>query len=219
MILFPIKTKIRYFLFLLYMQSILAIDETEINIEYKIKEKNLFELNSSYIITRIVYTKSNNYFNNYLFGIFLVSNNTNFSDAVPISMIKINSNELLIPNNQISSKYIRYIPPNINSSSITPIILYGKNSSIIDDITYFQATNLPLILVNTENNIEPLIKEKYIKSKIILINEGKININQTGQIKVRGHSTSVQIKKPLKIKFDKKQEIPEIKGKFKNGLY
>ena len=96
MILFPIKTKIRYFLFLLYMQSILAIDETEINIEYKIKEKNLFELNSSYIITRIVYTKSNNYFNNYLFGIFLVSNNTNFSDAVPISMIKINSNELLI---------------------------------------------------------------------------------------------------------------------------
>ena len=141
------------------MQSILAIDETEINIEYKIKEKNLFELNSSYIITRIVYTKSNNYFNNYLFGIFLVSNNTNFSDAVPISMIKINSNELLIPNNQISSKYIRYIPPNINSSSITPIILYGKNSSIIDDITYFQATNLPLILVNTENNIEPLIKK------------------------------------------------------------
>ena len=197
------------------MQSILAIDETEMNIEYKIKEKNLFELNSSYIITRIVYTKSNNYFNNYLFGIFLVSNNTNFSDAVPISMIKINSNELLIPNNQISSKYIRYIPPNINSSSITPIILYGKNSSIIDDITYFQATNLPLILVNTENNIEPLIKEKYIKSKIILINEGKININQTGQIKVRGHSTSVQIKKPLKIKFDKKQEIPGIKGKFK----
>ena len=134
-------------------------------------------------------------------------------------MIKINSNELLIPNNQISSKYIRYIPPNINSSSITPIILYGKNSSIIDDITYFQATNLPLILVNTENNIEPLIKEKYIKSKIILINEGKININQTGQIKVRGHSTSDKIKKPLKIKFDKKQEIPEIKGKFKNGLY
>ena len=215
MILFPIKIKIRYFLFILYMQSILAIDETEMNIEYKIKEKNLFELNSSYIITRIVYTKSNNYFNNYLFGIFLVSNNTNFSDAVPISMIKINSNELLIPNNQISSKYIRYIPPNINSSSITPIILYGKNSSIIDDITYFQATNLPLILVNTENNIEPLIKEKYIKSKIILINEGKININQTGQIKVRGHSTSVQIKKPLKIKFDKKQEIPGIKGKFK----
>ena len=82
----------------------------------------------------------------------------------------------------------------------------------------FTATNLPLIIINTENNIEPKTRTTYINSQIIIINNNKININQTASIKLRGHSTSTYPKKPYKIKFNKKQEILSLSGKYKNWV-
>lgn len=64
--------------------------------------------------------------------------------------------------------------------------------------------NLPLIIINTENGLEPQNKTTYIKSRILIINDNKININQTASIKLRGQSTSMFAKKPYKIKFGKK---------------
>jgi len=45
-------------------------------------------------------------------------------------------------------------------------------------------TNLPLIIINTENGLELKNKTTYIKSQIIIINDNKININQTASIKI-----------------------------------
>ena len=83
----------------------------------------------------------------------------------------------------------------------------------------FTVTNLPLIIINTENGLEPQNKTTYIKSQFIIINDNKININQTASIKIRGQSTSMFPKKPYKIKFDKKQEILGLFGNTKNGYY
>jgi len=80
-------------------------------------------------------------------------------------------------------------------------------------------TNLPLIIINTENRLEPKTKATYINNQIIIINNNKININQTASIKLRGQPTSTFPKKPYKIKFDKKQEILGFSGKYKNGYY
>lgn len=82
----------------------------------------------------------------------------------------------------------------------------------------FTVTNLPLIIINTENSLEPQTKTTYIKSQIIIINDNKININQTASIKLRGQSTSDLPKKPYKIKFNKKQEILGLSGKYKNWV-
>ena len=57
-------------------------------------------------------------------------------------------------------------------------------------------TNLPLIIINTENSLEPKTKTTYINSQIIIINNKKININQTASIKLRVQSTSIFPKKP-----------------------
>ena len=40
----------------------------------------------------------------------------------------------------------------------------------------------------------------------------------SARIKVRGHSTSSYVKKPFKIKFDKKQKILAFSGKYKNWV-
>lgn len=82
----------------------------------------------------------------------------------------------------------------------------------------FTVTNLPLIIINTENCLEPKTKMTYISSQIIIINDNKININQTASIKLRGQSTTTYPKKPYKIKFDKKQEILDLSGKYKKWV-
>lgn len=51
----------------------------------------------------------------------------------------------------------------------------------------------------------------------MVINEGKIETNETGLIKLRGKSTVIiPTKKPYRIKFAKKQKILGFEGKFKN---
>ena len=57
-------------------------------IEYTIKDNKTVELNSDYIITRIAWTKNEDNKLNYLLGVFEVTNNPSFSDAIPIAMIK-----------------------------------------------------------------------------------------------------------------------------------
>ena len=82
----------------------------------------------------------------------------------------------------------------------------------------FTETNLPLIIINTENYLEPKTKTTYINSQIIINNNNKISINQTASIKLSGQTTSTYPKKPYKIKFDKKQEILGLSGKYKKWV-
>ena len=155
-----------------------------------------------------MFTKTNNNSFNYLFGIFEASNNISFDDALIIAMIKednindSNNDEIIINiSNKSPFQYIRYIPPNNNSPKINEIKIIGHKFSEEEDIlevNFFQLTNLPLIIINTENSTEPYSKNFYINSQIIIINNNKIEINQTSSIKLRGHSTATYPKKPYK---------------------
>ena len=209
-----------FFLFLSYVCSTSGNNDFEI--KYLI-DGNIIEMDSLYIITNISWTKSstNNY--NYLFGIFEGSTDITFSDSFPIAMIKeenvINDDTNYI-NIRISApyKYLRYIPPNIENSKITPVKIFGHIFSDSEDLSikqFFKPTNLPLMIINTENSIEPISKEEYIDSRIILVNDDKIELNEKASIKVRGHSTATRPKKPFKIKFEKKQKVLNFSGKFK----
>ena len=133
-----------------------------------------------------------------------------------------NPNEININiNTPTPYKYIRYIPQNKLFTEIEQIKILGHKFSDTEDLSekkLFTVTNLPLIIINTENNLEPKTKTTYINSQIIIINNNKININQTASIKLRGQSTSTYPKKPYKIKFDKKQEILGLSGKYKNWV-
>jgi hypothetical protein len=217
-----------YILFLPYYNFIICFDDIELDVTLN---NGIIELDSSYIINKIIgkKTKANKYSSNDLLGIFEASNNITFFDALPIAIIKEeniinneNPNEISINiNTPTPYKYIRYIPQNKLFSEIKQIKILGHKFSDTEDLSekkLFTVTNLPLIIINTENNLEPKTKTTYINSQIIIINNNKININQTASIKLRGQTTSTYPKKPYKIKFNKKQEILGLSGKYKNWV-
>ena len=74
---------------------------------------------------------------------------------------------------------------------------------------------MPLIIIKTENAVEPISKVVYINSTITIINNNIIELNESALIRVRGQSTANRPKKPFKIKFGKKQNILGISGQYK----
>jgi hypothetical protein len=189
-------------------------------IEYTIINNNTVKLNSDdHIITRISWTKNKN---NYVTGVFDAANDPNFSDAVPIAIIKDQegSDHYVDVNVPKFYKYLRYnspftlfFPPN----DIFPMKLYGKRLSDIDANLKndFQPTNLPLISIYTEESKDPESKEVKINCNVAITNEGKMELRENATIRVRGKSTSNPPKRPYSVKFDKKLEVLGLKGKYK----
>ena len=199
------------------------LDEPELkqsNAEESLGENKIIELESDFIVTKISWTKKENYKFNYLLGIFEGANDPSFMDAIPIGIIKeegsLDHSNYVNIDFPFSFKFIRYVPPNRNNTDINPIKIYGyKKSGDIGEAKAFQATNLPLISIHTENDQVPN-RDRDINCRIVLINEGKIEINDTAGIKVRGRTTGlIPPKKPYRIKFTNKQQIFNFKGKDK----
>jgi len=230
---------------IIYVTAIVSLNHNEISKEIKYKFKNLnnqqnlnepelkqsnaeetlgkyqvIELESDFIVTKISWTRKENYKFNYLLGVFEGANDPSFMDAIPIGIIKeeggIDESNYVNIDIPFSFKYIRYVPPNRNNTDINPIQIYGyKKSGDIPEAKAFQATNLPLISIHTENDQAPN-RNGDINCRIVLINEGKTEINDTAGIKVRGRTTGlIPPKKPYRIKFTNKQKIFNFKGKDK----
>jgi hypothetical protein len=70
---------------------------------------------------------------------------------------------------------------------------------------YYQATNLPLIVIHTEESVEPYDKENYITCSIKIIKDNKVDTEGKAKIRLRGNMTFRLKKKPYRIKFDDKQ--------------
>ena len=71
-----------------------------------------------------------------------------------------------------SFKYLRYIPPNKNNTQIFPLKLYGHqklNNENFEEKKLFQVSNLPLILIHTENSTEPGNDDKDVNCTITII--------------------------------------------------
>ena len=208
-----------FLFFLFYLKIIICVEDIELNVSLN---NGIFDLNSSYVINQIIIKKTNNNSYYYLLGIFEGSNDISFIDSLPFAIIKeenmIDSGEIILNiNNHIPYNYIRYIPPN-NNIIINEIKIFGHYFNETEDLSekkLFTVTNLPLIIINTENLTEPNDKNIYINSQILIINNNSLHINQTVSIKLRGQTTATYPKKPYKLKFEKKQEILEFSGKYK----
>ena len=206
--------KVNLFLFILLPNAILLINIEKIKETLISEEKNVYEIESNYIITQISWTKSENYILNYLLGVFEASNDPSFKDAIPIGIIKeqgefneVNYLDLNVPN---TYKYIRYVPPNRNYTKIFPIKFYGyqvDSTEALNQTKYFQVTNLPLISIHLKNESES-VKDSDSDCSVTLINNGKIEIDEKAEIKLRGRSSNMAAdKKSYRIKFDTKQKI------------
>ena len=214
--------KVNLFLFILLPNAILLINIEKIKETLISEEKNVYEIESNYIITQISWTKSENYVLNYVLGVFEASDDLSFADATPIAIIKeqgeFNEVNYLDLNTPKAYKYIRYIPPNKNNTRISPIKFYGyqiDSSDTLNQAKYFQVTNLPLISIHLKDESQS-VKDADSECSIKIINNGKIEIDEKGFIKLRGRTSKIVAeKKSFRIKFESKQKIFNFKGKEK----
>ena len=177
-----------------------------------------FSLSSSHVITKISWSFKELNSQNEIFGIFEGSNEPNFLDSVPLYMFTEQSSTNFIQIESKSSfKYIRYISPLKKDIGITNIEIYGykpeKNGQNED--TFYQPTNIPLIVVNTEGTINYRRKTEKTPCNFIVIDNGKISTKQTGTIRIRGNSSKNLEKKSFQINLDKKEKILDMPAKAK----
>ena len=179
---FKIQRKIYILLFLLYFPVIINAQTFDMN------ENNIIDLGSPTAVTKIEATKKNSNSSpyNYLLGIFEGSTDSSFSDGFPIAMIKeddVRNNPDTISVNAQCKKniqYIRYIPPNSNNAQFSQVTISTGGSSTGKN---FLETDLPLMVVKTENSKEPDSTETYINCYVTIINaDGSVNLdNKNGR--------------------------------------
>ena len=173
-----IRKTVYYLLVLFCLLSIIKADDPKIPIASIIG--SIIDLGSNYIITKIKATKNtNNNDYNYLLGIFEASTDISFSDGFPIAMLKEdvvnNQNSISIDTKCLKAyRYIRYIPPNQNNAKLDDIEVYGNTGTTG---TPLLITDLPLMVIKTENSKEPDSREEYINCKVIIINKNGVNVN------------------------------------------
>lgn len=185
------------------------------------------ELSSPSKITKIGFSHNTEDINLYLLGIFEGANDITFFDSVPLYMITQKEDNNKINYIKISCnksfKYIRYTGPKYSNSFISEFELYGnesKEEDIFESENIYQPSNIPLLVINTENgkNFETNGKEVKINSNILLINKGKIDSKSKGTVKLRGNSSLNIDKKSYTINLNEKIKILDIPSSAKKWV-
>lgn len=169
------------------------------------------DLGSKHIITKIGYSPRITQPHRVELALIEGANKPDFSDALPIYMIRQAAPERKMTYNETSCsrgfRYVRYVSPNDVRCNLAELEFYGYEDEG-DDSQLYQLTNLPTVIINTENAQEIVSKENEISSNVYIISENGTNLlstNETG-VRGRGNASWDQFpKKPYRLKFKSKQ--------------
>ena len=150
------------------------------------------------------------------------ANEPDFSDAMPIYMIrddKTPSRHMTYADINVSRgfRYVRFMSGPSAACNFAEIEFYGHPGEG-DDSQLFQLTNLPLVVVNTEGMCMMQSKDDKINSTVHIISEGgtKLLSKKDTECKGRGNASWNFPKKPMRLKFEKKQNaLPDAPAKCK----
>ena len=138
------------------------------------------------------------------------SNKADFSDALPIFMIKNAATEGVMHYGDVDCsrgfRYVRYVSPNNVRCNLAELEFHGYKSEG-DDSKLYQFTNLPTVVVNIANGEEVIEKTKTLISNVYIISENGTELLATSgtEIRGRGNASWNFEKKPYRLKFDEKQ--------------
>ena len=140
------------------------------------------------------------------------ANQSDFSDAVPLAIVKEKSpagkeHSVDVPCTR-AFRYVRYVSPSGTQYNLSELAFWGWKGKG-DDSCFCQLTNLPTVVINTENASAVTSKKDYINCNVFIIsNEGKsiLTAVQTG-IRGRGNASWSFPKKPYKLKFAEKHHV------------
>ena len=173
-----------------------------------------------HVITEIAYCPRETMQSRLILGVFEGANNPDFGDAIPIFVITEtpNNNALTRKNIQTTKafRYVRYVGPNDSRGNIAEIEFYGYKSAG-DNSKLYQTTNLPSIIIHTENAQDVVVKDLYLRGIISVISENGTKIySDSLEIKGRGNASWEFPKKPYRIKLYNKTNLLGLPAKEKN---
>lgn len=168
------------------------------------------DLGEKHVITRVGYAPRQGESSRLVTAIIEGANNEDFSDALPIHIIKEEAPAMEITYADIDCtrgfRYIRYVTAHDKRCNIAELEFYGTPDEG-DDTQLCQLTNLPLVVINTENAADITSKEVEINSTVYVVwDNGKqlISDSETG-VRGRGNASWGFPKKPYRLKFSKKR--------------
>ena len=170
------------------------------------------DLGQKHLITKVGYSPRISQEGRVELAIIEGANNADWSDAIPIAIIK----EKGLPNvmNYVDVncsrgfRYVRYMGPNDARCNLSELEFYGRKGSG-DDSQLVQLTNLPTVVINTENGKSITSKTIYVNSNVYIISKGGTDLLATTQTGIRGRGNASWgfPKKPYKIKFAEKHNV------------
>ncbi|MBR6128356.1 MAG: CotH kinase family protein, partial [Bacteroidaceae bacterium] len=169
------------------------------------------DLGRAYVITKVGFAAStrSNGSERSLLGLFEGANQPDFSDALPLFLIKeaAPAYELTYADVDVSRafRYVRYKGIEGTRSTVAELEFWGYRSNG-DDGQFYQVTNLPTVVIHTASGSDPVDKVNELESHISVISEGgTVILEQDGTSRLRGNNSMTHPKKPYRIKFDEKR--------------
>ena len=178
------------------------------------------DLGEKYVINKIGYSPRLSHQNRVRLAVIEGANNADFSDAIPIHVIKEAGVEKEMNYAEINCsrgfRYVRYVTPNDVRCNLAELAFYGEKGEG-DDSQFYQITNLPTVVINTKGAQEVTSKEEELSSVVYIVSEeGKklLSTEKTG-VRGRGNASWNFPKKPYRLKFDEKQQLLDAPAKAK----
>ena len=169
------------------------------------------DLGSKHVITKIGYSPRITQSHRVELAMIEGANNPDFSDALPIHMIKQSAPERQMTYEQTRCsrgfRYVRYVSPNDVRCNLAELEFYGYEAEG-DDSKLYQLTNLPTVVINTKGAQEIVSKEEEISSTVYIISKEGTDLLATTETGVRGRGNASWDqfpKKPYRLKFKSKQ--------------
>ena len=168
------------------------------------------DLGTKHIITKVGYSPRVSQESRVVLALIEGANQADFSDALPLAIIKQKGNtrqmDYIDINFSRGVRYVRYVGPNDARCNLAELEFYGYPGDG-NDSQFYQLTNLPTVIVNTEKAKDITSKETYLNSNVYIVSEGGKNLLSTSGtgIKGRGNASWGFPKKPYKIHFADKQ--------------
>ena len=178
------------------------------------------DLGEKYVINKIGYSPRLSHQTRVRLAVIEGANNADFSDAIPIHVIKEAGVEKEMNYAEINCsrgfRYVRYVTPNDVRCNLAELAFYGEKGEG-DDSQFYQITNLPTVVINTKGAQEVTSKEEELSSVVYIVSgEGKklLATEKTG-VRGRGNASWNFPKKPYRLKFDEKQQLLDAPAKAK----
>ena len=176
------------------------------------------DLGQKYVIDKVAYAPRAGWAKRMVLGIFEGANEPDFSDAIPIHMIKEEPLYETLTEEPVHCsrgfRYVRYIGPNESRCNVSELRFYGHPGKG-DDSQLFQLTNLPLVVIRTEAAIADVTsKTTWLPGHVSIISDDGTALKADSMnVRGRGNGSWTFPKKPYKIKLANKARLLDMPAK------